>query len=236
MIGAIIKMLREERRISQKELAVAIKMGTTAINNYENGHRVPDANTVIRLADYFDVTTDYLLGKSNIRNEKDSEEKHYMHDKLRNSLFTLIERQNNSFVYYEIVDVLCDTISGFSSARKLGGKICESHCRSTLDFLSVMNDTLKIVKTAFNKDFQNMQIKDRAYYWRDFYKTIRVFADIVVKNAHNHANEILKKMSELDPDFAPNVDIFAMDDMKDNVKQFLAKYDVGREVPNDGEH
>ena len=73
MIGTRIKELREERRISQKELAAAIFMGTTAINNYENGHRTPDAETVIRFARFFNVSSDFLLGLSSYKNNHQNE-------------------------------------------------------------------------------------------------------------------------------------------------------------------
>jgi transcriptional regulator with XRE-family HTH domain len=73
VIGLKIKELRVERNISQKDLATAVGMGTTAINNYENGHRVPDAETVSRFADFFNVTADYILGRSKYRDDKERE-------------------------------------------------------------------------------------------------------------------------------------------------------------------
>lgn len=66
-LGYTIKELRREKGISQRELAAAMGLGTTAINNYENGYRTPDADVVIRLSKYFDVSTDYLLGMSHFR-------------------------------------------------------------------------------------------------------------------------------------------------------------------------
>lgn len=61
-LGYTIRELRKEKGISQRELAEAIGMRANAINNYENGYRTPDANTVLRLARYFSVSADYLLG------------------------------------------------------------------------------------------------------------------------------------------------------------------------------
>ena len=61
-LGYTIKELRNEKGISQRELAEAIGMRANAINNYENGYRTPDANTVLQLARYFSVSADYLLG------------------------------------------------------------------------------------------------------------------------------------------------------------------------------
>lgn len=61
-LGYTIRELRKEKGISQRELAEAIGMRANAINNYENGYRTPDANTVLQLAKYFSVSADYLLG------------------------------------------------------------------------------------------------------------------------------------------------------------------------------
>lgn len=67
MIGERIKSLREERKITQQELARYLGVSQKTISNYENGERSPDPNTLRKIADYFDVTVDYLLGRSNHR-------------------------------------------------------------------------------------------------------------------------------------------------------------------------
>lgn len=57
--------LRRERRISQKELAAAVGVTTGAVANYEVGSRVPRVNELIKMADYFGVSIDYLLCRTN---------------------------------------------------------------------------------------------------------------------------------------------------------------------------
>lgn len=59
-----LKELREERELSQDKLAKAIKTYQQAIARWENGIVLPDTQTVIQLAIFFDVSTDYLLGLS----------------------------------------------------------------------------------------------------------------------------------------------------------------------------
>lgn len=59
-----LKQLRKSRGISQKSLAEAIGMSETGIQNYELQVRTPSAETVVLIADYFDVTLDYLMGRS----------------------------------------------------------------------------------------------------------------------------------------------------------------------------
>lgn len=73
-IGERIKELREERRISQSDLAGAIKVSRMTIQNYEQGKRIPDINFAIKTSEYFDVTLDYLVGKSNLRSFLKSED------------------------------------------------------------------------------------------------------------------------------------------------------------------
>jgi transcriptional regulator with XRE-family HTH domain len=62
--GEILAELRRDRRMSQKELAVAFHISTSTISSYETGARLPNAEQVIQFAQYFDVTTDYILGVS----------------------------------------------------------------------------------------------------------------------------------------------------------------------------
>ena len=66
-----IKLLREERNIYQKDLAKLLGVSIPAINYYENEKRAMDTETASTLAKYFDVSIDYLLGKSDIRNNRE---------------------------------------------------------------------------------------------------------------------------------------------------------------------
>ena len=65
--GEILASLREERGIYQKELAAILKVSVGTISNYENNIHFPDQEALIQLAEYFDVTIDYLLGRTPYR-------------------------------------------------------------------------------------------------------------------------------------------------------------------------
>ena len=60
----ILTNLREEKGIPQKELASQLNISISTVSNYENGVHCPDFKILCRIADYFDVTTDYLLGRT----------------------------------------------------------------------------------------------------------------------------------------------------------------------------
>lgn len=59
-----LKELREKRRVSQVKLAIDLNLNQNAISRYENGAREADYKTLIAIADYFDVSIDYLLGRT----------------------------------------------------------------------------------------------------------------------------------------------------------------------------
>lgn len=71
IIGERIRRLRREKDISQEQLGKMLNVGKTTISNYETGYSSPDNETLKKLAEIFDCTTDYLLGLSNIRNPAD---------------------------------------------------------------------------------------------------------------------------------------------------------------------
>jgi|GEM_PF-847476 len=73
MIGKRIKILRDERRMSQEELAKAIGCSRVSITNYEAGKRVPGVNIAMNAADFFGVTVDYLTGRTEYRYKDDIE-------------------------------------------------------------------------------------------------------------------------------------------------------------------
>ncbi|MGD6932568.1 helix-turn-helix domain-containing protein, partial [Bacillus thuringiensis] len=58
--GNIIRDLRKQKGITQKELAQSLQLSESTIGMYERNERQPDYNTLIRIADYFNVSTDFL--------------------------------------------------------------------------------------------------------------------------------------------------------------------------------
>lgn len=62
-----VKELRKEKKSKQIEVAQYLGVSLRAYQYYESASNYPDVAGLIRLADYFDVTTDYLLGRSQER-------------------------------------------------------------------------------------------------------------------------------------------------------------------------
>lgn len=56
--------LQTERKLLKKDIAEAVGISTMAYYRYEAGTRLPDTKVLTKFADFFDVSTDYLLGRS----------------------------------------------------------------------------------------------------------------------------------------------------------------------------
>lgn len=69
MIGDIMKSLRTDKGITQKELAEKLNLSVTAISHYEAGNRDPNINIIVQYAKFFDVSADYILGLSKQKNQ-----------------------------------------------------------------------------------------------------------------------------------------------------------------------
>ncbi|WKV09410.1 helix-turn-helix transcriptional regulator [Thermoanaerobacterium sp. CMT5567-10] len=66
--GKRFKTLRLEKNLTQAELAKILSIGESTISFYESDKREPDYETLQKIADFFDVSVDYLLGRTDKRN------------------------------------------------------------------------------------------------------------------------------------------------------------------------
>lgn len=60
-----LKEIRKSKGISQLKLAMDLNTNQNTISRYETGEREPGINELIKIADYFNVSIDYLLGRTN---------------------------------------------------------------------------------------------------------------------------------------------------------------------------
>ncbi len=97
MVGNRIKQLREEKHLRQDELAKKMSVSPSTIGMYERDEREPNDEMTLKLADFFNVSTDYLLGKSNIRNPE---------DKLKDEFEFAYHKEMEGLTEEEITDAL----------------------------------------------------------------------------------------------------------------------------------
>lgn len=63
--GDVLAELRQDKGLYQKQLGELLNVSTSTISNYETNTHLPDYKTIVRIADYFEVSIDYLFGRTN---------------------------------------------------------------------------------------------------------------------------------------------------------------------------
>ena len=63
-LATVLKQLREENGMAQKEVAAILHVSNGTISNYESGIHSPNLDTLCAIADYYGVSVDYLLGRT----------------------------------------------------------------------------------------------------------------------------------------------------------------------------
>ena len=69
MIMKKLRLLREANNLTQKQMANILSVTQKSISTYENGLTEPDISTMIKIADFFDVSLDYLLDRRTTKTE-----------------------------------------------------------------------------------------------------------------------------------------------------------------------
>ena len=89
--GELLAELRKDKGLKQKALAKALHVSSATISNYENNVHLPDVDKLTSIADYFDVTLDYLLGRSSENISSSALNEQILGDKTAGELILIIK-------------------------------------------------------------------------------------------------------------------------------------------------
>lgn len=104
-----LRSLRIDSGKQQQEVANDLKLLKQTLNKYEKGNREPDFEVVKRLADYYNVTLDYLLGKTDIKSSLDKEIEFLKKWLAANADgIKLIDKINNNNISLEVINAYVD--------------------------------------------------------------------------------------------------------------------------------
>ena len=76
-IGERLRLLLDERDMTQGDLAKELSVVHATVSHYCSDKRIPDAKTLERLADFFNVSVDWLLGRTDIKNPPETIAAHH---------------------------------------------------------------------------------------------------------------------------------------------------------------
>lgn len=121
--GELLAELRKDKGLSQRELGHIIHVSVGTISNYETGVHFPDVEKLINLADFFGVTTDYLLGRCESPVSPDVFSEHLTADKTVGDFIRGIQSlpsENKDALALILRDMeLCMTIGQYTKKEKL---------------------------------------------------------------------------------------------------------------------
>lgn len=127
-----LKALRKEKLKTQEDMSKVLGVTRSTYTNYENGYINPPSATIEALAKYFDVSIDYLLGKTNFTT----------HDEK-------IEAPKDIMDISKQLNLMLDNLHDNSAALTLDGELLDQDSRELL--ISSLENSLKMAKTIMKK-------------------------------------------------------------------------------------
>lgn len=103
MIGERIKELRKSKKMSQSELGKFIGVSQTTVTAWENGRAEPSSSYVAKLATFFNVSTDYLLGRNPKENDLKTADKNVQLIAAHIDDGTTPEEMNDILTYIDFI-------------------------------------------------------------------------------------------------------------------------------------
>ncbi len=150
----ILKKLRKENNLTQYALGKKLKYCRSTISNYEQNTRLPSADVLIEIANYFDVSLDYLLGRSNIRISAED----YFSKNTPNILL-FIDPNNGKIIDHSPAAL---TFYGYSRKELLNKTIFDINTLPKYKLLNIMKEAIKKDNQMFyfKHKIANGKIKD----------------------------------------------------------------------------
>lgn len=108
--GQRLKQLMDDRNITQRQLSAELNIAVSTLNGYANDHREPDFLTLAMFAQYFNVSTDYLLGitasslLTEVPMDHDAQRLFYYYHQLNPELKGLLIDQAKLLLKYSALD------------------------------------------------------------------------------------------------------------------------------------
>jgi transcriptional regulator with XRE-family HTH domain len=135
IFGSRLKLIRIEQNLQQKDIAKLLNMGVSTISNYETGTSSPDIEKLTRISKLLNVSTDYLLGLSELKNSNLSISEALLSQEIKN---------NNINIYdIEYLKKMKKDFNGLPEDIKIINKAFEILNLSIKDFIEIFLDNKK---------------------------------------------------------------------------------------------
>lgn len=157
--GEKLRKIRRENNIKQRTLANHLNIAVSTLSQYENDKRHPNFDILVAVADYFEVTTDYLLGVSTLKKNFDTSQlemlnhyvKHASYEQLLNKIIDhlMLMKSHHDSKSLEILYLLYDAIASIG--------VSENHVLKD-DMQGILNNHMfhkDVIDQTLNKLFRH---------------------------------------------------------------------------------
>lgn len=148
-----LKQLRKKYKITQKRLALHIGISERNYQDYEYGKVIPAATVLISIADYFNVSLDYLTGRTNqLPNQAE------INENIDNSNYTKYKSNNDNNSQNDINEEEQELVSNYRILDKYEKRIIKGRIAEMLYNKEIEKNSSKI---EFSDELINMDFKDK---------------------------------------------------------------------------
>ena len=142
----MITLLRKERGLSQKQVALELEVSQALLSHYEKGIRECGLDFVVKMADYYNVSCDYILGRTSKRNVTDTEPRTLNENIEKANIKSNAVSESNKKVIIDSLEVL------YGILEQTGSKVLSAEISSYL-----MVSIYKIIRILYSANPKNPQ-------------------------------------------------------------------------------
>ncbi|WP_422448984.1 helix-turn-helix domain-containing protein [Thermoanaerobacterium sp. DL9XJH110] len=177
MIGERLKMLRKEKGLTMKEIGKIIGVSDAAWTKYETNRAEPSIASLNKIADFFQVSLDFLLGRTNIRDPQFVEKANMLSEFIKEFEWSAIGDPSQM---YFLVENLSESIRKYKREQ-----ITESELQSLLK-------TISDVVVYFN-DLSDLKINNKAI-TKEVMTLYKKFLSQIIEDLNNIFEELYKNV------------------------------------------
>jgi len=208
-----LRLLRDEKECTLKELALELDVTTRTLMRYEAGDMDPSMSRIIALAEFFDVSTDYLLGISNSKNIDDA-------NRLNEIAESLASTENSGFIlqimnFLKLIDDY-DVDSDLKSEYIEHIVILMETLRSDVSFLATLQEMLAPDKSIDMEDLVRIiRFTTTSKHDNDFRLSV---VSYMSKLINRESSRLMSTRDEFEPNFDMDAVELDINKLRESIK------------------
>ena len=172
-----LRELREQEGMTLKEFSTKVDMSPSVLGNYERGDRKPKINVWEKLANYFNVSTAYIMGIS----DQKVETKSYLNDQLVNITNKYIEKTDKDDIFLNYKKLTIDRYTEFLISALNSDGLDDDAFQAFSNFTDTMKAILEDNRFESLEDFNSIQQTLNDIYKEDNYYTVEKADDFEIR-------------------------------------------------------